>query len=391
MTDSVDDTPAAPVPTIGVVGAGQLGRMLHQAAIGPGMRLRFLAGSADDCAVAVHPDHDVGSALDGSALAAFAETVDVVTFEHEVVDLDALDHLAAAGVTLRPGPQALRAVADKLDMRAAVAGAGLPIPPWRRADTVADVVDAVRAWPDAVLKLSRGGYDGRGVFMVSGPDEARAVASEVLRAGVALLVEPRLAFEAEAAVIVARRPGGETVVYDPVVTTQVDGQCRQVLAPSGLPAALDAQARAMSVQVAEALDVVGLVAVELFVVDGELSVNELAVRPHNSGHHTIDACVTSQFENHLRAVADLPLGDPSLRSPVAMVNVIGRDDRDPADRLHAAMSLEPGARIHLYGKSPRHDRKLGHVTVCDDDVDRAAARAWRVVAALGGQKAGTGV
>jgi len=370
---------------IGVVGAGQLGRMLHQAAIGPGLTLRFLAASADDCATAVHRDHDLGSALDGAALAAFAETVDVVTFEHEVVDLDALDALASKGVTLRPGPRALRAVADKLDMRAAVADAGLPIPPWRRADSVDEVVEAVAEWPDAVLKLSRGGYDGRGVFMVSGVDEARAVAGEVLAAGTPLLVEPRLAFDAEAAVIVARRPDGETVVYDPVVTTQVDGQCRQVLAPSGLGADLDAQARAMGVRVAQALDVAGLVAVELFVVDGELSVNELAVRPHNTGHHSIDACVTSQFENHLRAVADLPLGDPSLCSPAAMVNVIGDGDGDPSDHLGAAMAVDPGARIHLYGKAPRHDRKLGHVTVCDDDVERAAERAWRVVAALRGQ------
>lgn len=363
--------------------------MLHQAAIGPGLRLRFLAASAGDCAVAVHPDHDLGSALDASALTAFAATVDVVTFEHEVVDLEALDRLAAGAAILRPGPQAMRAVADKLDMRAAVAAAGLPIPPWRRADTVDDVIEAVGDWPDAVLKLSRGGYDGRGVFMVSGVDEARAVAAEVLSAGTPLLVEPRLAFDAEAAVIVARRPGGEMVVYDPVATTQVDGQCRQVVAPSGLGDVIDHQARSMGRAVAEALDIVGLVAVEFFVVDGELSVNELAVRPHNTGHHGIDACVTSQFENHLRAVADLPLGDPTLRSPAAMVNVIGAGDTDPRLRLAAAMAVDSGARIHLYGKGPRHDRKLGHVTVCDADVERAAERAWRVVAALGGQTKGS--
>lgn len=380
----VDHAPG-PLPTIGVVGAGQLGRMLHQAAIGPGLRLRFLAASSDDCTVAVHPDHDLGSALDASALTAFAGTVDVVTFEHEVVDLEALDRLAAAGVVLRPGPVAMRAVADKLDMRAAVAAAGLPVPPWRRVDTVADVVDAVGEWPDAVLKLSRGGYDGRGVFMVSGVDEARAVAAEVLGAGTPLLVEPRLAFEAEAAVIVARRPGGEMVVYDPVATTQVDGQCRQVVAPSGLGRAIDQQARSMGRAIAEALDIVGLVAVEFFVVAGDLSVNELAVRPHNTGHHGIDACVTSQFENHLRAVADLPLGDPTLRSPAAMVNVIGDGDADPRSRLAAALAADPAARIHLYGKGPRHDRKLGHVTVCDDDPTAACARAWKVVAALGGQ------
>ncbi len=288
-------------PRIGVVGAGQLGRMLHQAAIGPGIELSFLAASPDDCALGVAGDHMIGSALDAAALRRFAETVDVVTFEHEVVDLAALAELAADGVTLRPGPTAMGAVADKLAMRAAVGDAGLPMPPWRRADTVDDVLDAVGRWSDAVIKLSRGGYDGRGVFMVSGVAEAERVATEVLAAGVPLLVEPRLAFDAEAAVIVARRPAGETVVYDPVVTTQIDGQCRQVVAPSGLGLDLDARARTMGLAVAEALDVVGLVAVELFVVDGR-AVGQRARRSpaqHRSSQH--------------RCVCHLAVREPSPR------------------------------------------------------------------------------
>ena len=211
------------------------------------------------------------------------------------------------------------------------------------------------------------------------------MAEELTATGTPLLIEPRLDFDMELAVIVARRPGGDAVTYDPVATVQVDGQCRQVVAPSGVSVGLVDRAQRIGAQVAEALDVVGLVAVELFVVAGEVSINELAVRPHNTGHHTIDAAVTSQFENHVRAVADLPLGDPSLHTPAVMVNVIGNEaGDDPQAHLAAGLAADAGAHIHLYGKDARPNRKVGHVTVCDDDVERGAARAWRVVEALRG-------
>jgi len=377
--------------TLGVVGAGQLGRMLHQAAvshvIGPETTIRFLAEHPDEPAVQVAPSWEIGAAMSADDLTRFAKGCDVVTFEHEVVDLQAIRALERAGAVVRPSAAALAIVADKVAMRRAVQGAGLPVPPWCQVADADQLDDAIGRWPSVVLKLSRGGYDGRGVFMPDSADEAARIGRTLLQAGAVLLVEPRIAFEAEAAIIVARRPGGQCVVYDPVRTEQVDGQCREVRVPSGLAPAVAARCREVAIAAAAAVDVVGLLAVELFVLDGgNVVVNELAVRPHNTGHHTIDACVTSQFENHLRAVLDLPLGDPSLRCDAAvMVNVIGNAaGDDPVDHLEAALALDPAARIHLYGKRARPDRKLGHVTVCADEVDDAAARAWAVVAALHG-------
>lgn len=372
---------------LGVVGSGQLGRMMHQAAIGLGIDLRFMADTDSDPAVQVAPSWELGSAMNDVDLGRFASTCRVVTFEHEVVDLEGLEDLERGGAVFRPSSRALRVVADKLGMRRAVEWAGLPVPQWTQAKSMADVESALLRWPRAVIKLSRGGYDGRGVFVVDGMDDARGLADRLLGRRVPLLIEPLLDFDRELAVIVARRPDGETVVYDPVTTLQVDGQCRQVTAPSGAGSAIDAEARRIGAEIAAAFDIVGLVAVELFQVGGALLVNELAVRPHNSGHHSIDACVTSQFENHLRAVLDLPLGDPSLTSAAVMVNVIGSGvSIDPRTRLADGLAVDPSAHIHLYGKEVRPERKVGHVTVCDDDVDAAADRAWAVVAALGGQE-----
>lgn len=369
---------------IGVVGAGQLGRMMHQAAIPLGIDLWFMGNALDDSAAQVSQHTRVGSAMSPDDLASFADACPVVTFEHEVVHLEALAELSAR-TAFRPGHRALSAVADKIAMRSALADADLPIPDWQRADTAAEVLAALERWPDAVIKLSRGGYDGRGVFMVDDRQTGARLAEELTATGTPLLIEPRLDFDMELAVIVARRPGGEAVTYDPVATVQVDGQCRQVVAPAGVSADLVEEAQTIGARVAEALDVVGLVAVELFVVGGEVSINELAVRPHNTGHHTIDAAITSQFENHVRAVADIPLGDPSLHTPAVMVNVIGNEaGDDPQAHLAAGLAADAGAHIHLYGKEARPNRKVGHVTVCDDDVNRGAARAWRVVEALRG-------
>jgi 5-(carboxyamino)imidazole ribonucleotide synthase len=373
-------------PVLGVVGAGQLGRMMLQDAISLAVPLRFMAASDEDPAVVVGGSFDIGSAMHDVDLGRFAATCDVMTFEHEVVDLEGLEDIERGGAVVRPSASALRVVADKLGMRRAVEWADLPVPEWKQAKTVADLMEIVDAWPQCVVKLSRGGYDGRGVFVVDGPAEMEDLAEKLVRKRVPLLVEPLLDFDRELAVIVARRPGGEAVVYDPVETRQIDGQCRQVDAPA--PVALDhaARVREIGLQVAESIGVVGLVAVELFEVGDELLINELAVRPHNTGHHSIDACVTSQFENHIRAVLDLPLGNASLTVPAAvMVNVVGdADATDPRDRLADAMAVDAGARIHLYEKESRPGRKIGHVTVTGTDHAELADRAWSVVEALGG-------
>ena len=371
---------------LGVVGAGQLGRMMQQAAISLGVSLRFLADTDADPAVLVSNDHELGSAMHDVDLRRFAGTCDVMTFEHEVVDLEGLEDIERGGAVLRPAPSSLRVVADKLGMRRAVEWAGLPVPEWQPAKTVDDLMEAAERWPRTVVKLSRGGYDGRGVFVVDGADEMRRLGEELTRKRVPLLVEPLLDFDMELAVIVARAPAGEMVAYDPVVTRQIDGQCRQVDAPARLPSELLAEVQEIGRQVADAIGVVGLVAVEFFDVDGRLLVNELAVRPHNTGHHTIDACVTSQFENHVRAVMGLPLGDPSMKVPGAvMVNIVGdADSTDPRSRLAQGMSVDPAARIHLYEKESRPNRKIGHVTVLGGDPAEGANRAWAVVEALGG-------
>ncbi len=339
-------------PVIGIVGAGQLARMTHQAAIPLGVELRFLADRSSDPAAAVAPGWQLGSAMDPAALASFAADCDVVTFDHEVVDLDALDDLERAGAVLRPSAAALRIVADKVDMRTTLDDAGLPLPPYAAISDAAGLDAALERWPEVVVKRARGGYDGRGVFVARDPAAAREVAAPLLAAGERLVVEPLLRLESELAVLAARRPGGQTAVYDPVTTVQVDGMCRRVIAPAS-DHRLD-EARDLAVRIASLLDVVGILAVELFSVDGRLLVNELAVRPHNTGHHTIDAAVTSQFENHVRAVADLPLGAPDATCRWAvMVNVIGGDgDADPRDLLDGALELDPGAHVHLYAKDP---------------------------------------
>lgn len=370
---------------VGVVGGGQLARMMLQEAIPLGLELRFLVSSPDDPVAQFSSHCTVGSPASFADLEAFARNVDVLTFDHEVVDLAALEHLEADGHRLAPDAAAFATVSDKARMRAALAAAGIPVP---AAVVTSDPSDAARMVETAgpqVIKLAHGGYDGRGTFFVDDADEARRIAEEA--AGDRFLVEPRLDLVGELAVIVVTGVSGERVVYDPVTTVQVDGQCRRIDAPARLADGLLDSARGLATQVAEAVGAVGVLAVELFLARSGLLVNELAARPHNTGHHSLDAAVTSQFGNHLRAVAGLPLGDPTLRQPAVTANVIGQDSGlDPRHRLARALELDSGAHIHLYGKAPRTDRKLGHVTVCDDDVDRAVARVAAVVEALGGQE-----
>lgn len=374
------------LPTIGMVGAGQLARMSYEAAAPLNIPLRVLAEAPTESAALISTAVDIGSPDDRSDLERFAGSCDVVTFDHELVDLEVLRTLEAGGHVLRPSADTLAVATDKQRQRDLLGGRGLPLPANRPVASVDDAVafGAEHGWP-TVLKAVRGGYDGRGVWTVEDKDAAEDVLEHATSAGLRLFAEPLLALERELAVIVARRPGGDAVTYPVVETIQVDGICHEVLAPARLDARLTDEAARLGRAVAEAIDSVGTLAIEMFVVDGELLLNELAARPHNSGHLTIEGSTTSQFENHLRAVADLPLGDTALRTPAAaMVNVIGTPQTgDPTDRLAEALAV-PGAHVHLYDKRPRPGRKIGHVTVLGDDLDDVRDRARRAAETLAG-------
>lgn len=358
--------------------------MMQPPAVALGIELVVLIEDPSSGAGPVIPRHIVGLADSPDALRALAAATDVVTVDHEVLDLGLMATLEAEGVVLRPGAASLAVAADKLAQKHFFTGAGLPTPDFVPVRSAADL--ASRPWPLFVLKAATGGYDGRGVWVRPTEAEAAAVLAWAGEAGVRLLAEEAVSPEMELAVVLARRPSGAMVVYDPVQTIQGEGMCRAVVAPAPIPASVAALAGDLAKQVAVSLEVVGAMAVEMFLVDGEILVNEIAPRPHNSGHHGIDACLTSQFENHLRAMLDLPLGDPALRGPAAMVNLVGsRSTVDPRDRLAEGLAADPTARIHLYDKAPRPDRKIGHVTVCDDDPRRALDRAWKVAETMGGE------
>ncbi len=373
-------------PTVGIVGAGQLARMTYQAAITLGLRVRILAERADDAAALVARDVTLGSPRSPGDLAAFAAACDVVTFDHELVDAAALADLEAAGARVRPSAGTVAIAQNKRRQRALFAARGLPLPPHRPIASLADLTAfaAEHGWP-VVAKASRGGYDGRGVWLLDGPAAAAALLHRLGPTGPALLAERWVPIDRELAVLVARRPSGETVVYPAVETVQRDGICHEVLAPAPVPPEIAAAAQRLARDAAAAVDAVGVMALELVLAGERLLVNEIAARPHNSGHYSIEGCVTSQFEQHLRAVLDWPLGRPDLTAPaVATLNLLGAaDGADPTAALRAALAL-PGVHVHLYGKSARPGRKLGHVTALGDSIAGARARAALATARLTG-------
>ncbi|MCP2634950.1 5-(carboxyamino)imidazole ribonucleotide synthase [Microbacterium sp. HD4P20] len=365
---------------VGVVGGGQLARMMIAPAVELGIELRVLA--EEDGMSASLAATAVGDYRDAETVLAFARDVDVVTFDHEHVPQAVLTALVDAGVAVHPGPHALRFAQDKLVMRARLQELGMPQPDW------AAVTDAeqLQAFLDehggrAVVKTPRGGYDGKGVRVVSAGTEADdwfATLAEDAHGG-ALLVEELVDFSRELAQQVARRPSGAVRAYPVVETVQREGVCAEVIAPAPHSGGrLQEVAARIGITIAEGLDVTGMLAVELFeTTDERLLVNELAMRPHNSGHWSQDGAVTSQFEQHLRAVLDLPLGDPSPLSEWAvMVNILGGPAEGSLDeRFDAAMTDHPAAKIHTYGKAPRPGRKVGHVNVVGDDLDDVAYEA----------------
>ncbi|MDQ0645017.1 5-(carboxyamino)imidazole ribonucleotide synthase [Microbacterium murale] len=362
---------------VGVIGGGQLARMMIAPAVELGLDLRVLAEeegmSAQLAATAV------GDYRDLDTVRAFAKDVDVVTFDHEHVPQEVLRALVAEGVAVHPGPDALQFAQDKLVMRARLTELGVPQPDWAAVRSV----DELQVFLDdhggrAVVKTPRGGYDGKGVRVVRAAEEAAdwfdaLPAGSTSDAGEALLVEELVSFVRELAQQVARRPNGQMVSYPVVETVQRDGVCAEVFAPApGANERLVRVAEDIGRQIADGLGVTGMLAVELFETDDErILVNELAMRPHNSGHWGQDGAVTGQFEQHLRAVADLPLGDTAPRAAWAvMVNILGGPAEGTfEDRFDAAMTEHPAAKIHTYGKAARPGRKVGHVNVAGDDLD----------------------
>ena len=353
-----------------MVGGGQLARMTHQAAIALGQTLRVLAASPGDPAALVAPDVVIGSHTDAEALARVAEGASALTFDHEHVPTELLQALVDAGVNVAPPPQALIHAQDKLVMRRRLQELGAPVPRFAEVRDVADVDEfAALVGGPIVVKTARGGYDGRGVTLAKDLAEARDVAAGILANGAAVLVEERVDMRRELSALVARSPFGQGAAWPIVQTVQRDGICVEVIAPApDLDPDVGSAAEALGLSVASALGVVGVLAVELFeTVDGELLVNELAMRPHNSGHWTMDGARTSQFEQHLRAVLDYPLGSTGSVAPVTvMANVLGAP-QTPAismdERLHHLFARLPEAKVHLYGKAERPGRKIGHVNV----------------------------
>ena len=381
------------LPVVGMVGAGQLARMTAQAAIPLGQSLRVLAENPNDGAALVTADVMIGDYRSLEDLRTFAKGCDVVTFDHEHVPNEHVAALAAEGIELQPSAEALRFAQDKSAMRMRLTELEVPCPRWLDLEGTADTTDALSVfaeevgWP-VVLKAARGGYDGKGVWVV----ESVGAAAELLSSGTPLVAEQLVPIVRELAVDLARSPFGQGAVWPVVETVQRDGICVEVVAPApDLSDELAEEAEQIALRIASALRVTGVLAVELFEVapeharpsggfSGRLLVNELAMRPHNSAHWTIEGARTSQFEQHLRAVLDYPLGTTTITAPVVvMTNLLGGPDdvTPPAidERVHHCMAHWPDVKIHLYGKTFRPGRKVGHVTALGDNLDEVRGRA----------------
>jgi 5-(carboxyamino)imidazole ribonucleotide synthase len=363
------------LPVVGMVGGGQLSRMTHQAAIALGLSLRVLADKTHDSAALVANGVEIGDHTSLEDVARFAAGCEVVTFDHEHVPGPLIEALEAAGVQVHPSATALRHAQDKLVMRERLSGLGIPVPPFCPVASRDQLIGFARhvGWP-LVLKAATGGYDGKGVWVVGSADEA----DDVLSSGVRLVAEQFVPLQRELAAVVARSPYGQAAAWPVVETVQLDGICVEVVAPApALSEERALEAQELALRLADALGVVGVLAVELFETAEGLLVNELAMRPHNSAHWTIEGSRTSQFEQHLRAVLDYPLGATQLTAPVVvMANVLGGREPDGFDeRLHMLFARDPSLKVHLYGKEVRPGRKIGHVTALGEDLDDVRRRA----------------
>ena len=378
----------AGTPVLAIIGGGQLARMMAQSAVALGLPLRLLAEGPDVSAAQVIRDSVVGDYRDLDTLREVADGCAVVTFDHEHVPTDHLHTLTAEGHACRPGPEALVHAQDKAVMRERLAALDVPCP---RNTLVVDTSEvsafaaSVGGFP-VVLKTTRGGYDGKGVWVVESEGDSTTAFETASASGVHILAEEKVDFRRELSALVARSPSGQAAAYAVVESVQKDGVCYEVIAPApDLDPDLAVQAQQIALEVAGALDVTGILAVELFeTTDGRVLVNELAMRPHNTGHWSIDGAITGQFENHLRAVLDLPLGAPDVRQPwTVMVNILGSTNSAIGPLFHGyphAFARDPRLKVHLYGKDVKPGRKVGHVTAYGDDLDDVLERARHAAA-----------
>ena len=374
---------------VGVIGGGQLARMMIVPAVNLGIEIKVLSESEDSSASLATTV--VGDYTDKATVTAFAKSVDVITFDHEHVPLHILESLEASGVSVQPPSKALAHAQNKLVMRSALEKIGAPNPNWRAISSAAQLESFIAEFgPEVIVKTPIGGYDGKGVRVVSKVQQvADWLEAEKLKSlGGELLAEQKVSFTRELAQLCVRSPSGEIKSWPVVETRQENGVCSEVLAPApNLSDALVQKAREIAELICKSLSVTGNLAVEMFETsDGKLLVNELAMRPHNSGHFSIEGSTTSQFENHLRAVLDLPLGDTSMPHVAVMVNLLGVSDQvDFVDNYPELMKQFPSAKVHSYGKSPRIGRKLGHITVVGQSQDAALATATAARAAVLGR------
>jgi 5-(carboxyamino)imidazole ribonucleotide synthase len=376
-------------PTVAVIGGGQLARMMAQAAVALGVPLHLLAEGPDVSAAQVVPGAVVGDYRDLATLRRVAEGCAVVTFDHEHVPTEHLHTLTDEGHACRPGPEALVHAQDKAVMRSRLTALGVPCPRHGVVNDEAEVAafaERVGGFP-VVLKTTRGGYDGKGVWVVGSVEEAAPAFEAARTSDVGILAEELVGFRRELSALVARSPSGQVAAYPVVESVQKDGICWEVVAPApDLDHDLAVEAQQIAMRIAADLDVTGILAVELFeTADGRVLVNELAMRPHNTGHWSMDGAVTGQFENHLRAVLDLPLGSPEARAPwTVMVNILGGDNGALSQDLYAGyrhvLARDPRVKVHLYGKSVKPGRKVGHVTAYGDDLEEVRERALHAAA-----------
>lgn len=356
---------------MGFIGAGQLARMSAAPAAALGIGFAVLANSADEPAALVSGNVTVGSKDDPETVLAFARTCDVVTFDHELLTPQVMQALSESGIPFYPTASAVVYAQDKLLMRRALTDLGIPCPTWRHVTSIAEAESFAElvGYP-FILKTSRGGYDGRGVWTITSASDLREAMAQPLPAHGEWLAEAMIPFTRELSAQIARSPSNQCVAYPVVQTTQRNGICSEVISPApDLDPQRAEQAQQIALLIARELNVVGMLAVELFDTGTEIVVNELAMRPHNSGHWSIEGAVTSQFENHLRAVLDLPLGAPHAVAPWSVMgNILGADLGDLYSAYRHVFARDPALHVHLYGKEVKMGRKVGHVTAVGSDL-----------------------